>query len=263
MDKSELIQYIHNADSITPEKVEEVKSIVVQFPCFHAALLLYLKGLWVTGNPDFIKELDLISISVPNRRVLYTLLKGDDSGFEQSEGEKKSSVNTFDLIDAFLAKTVGDAEQKEQTSDSNTLKYEALVSIDYLQSQMLKKRKDINADENQTEENAEMEQPSEKKLKRQDLIDSFLSESSTNGFSMRTAENTNIEDETTTESDIAVRPLEKSYFTETLARIYIKQKRYDKALQIIKNLNLKFPEKNIYFADQIRYLEKLIINTKK
>jgi hypothetical protein len=26
---------------------------------------------------------------------------------------------------------------------------------------------------------------------------------------------------------------------------------------------LKYPEKNVYFADQIRFLEKLIINTKK
>ena len=33
--------------------------------------------------------------------------------------------------------------------------------------------------------------------------------------------------------------------------------------EIIKNLNLKYPEKNVYFADQIRFLEKLIINTKK
>jgi thioredoxin-like negative regulator of GroEL len=57
--------------------------------------------------------------------------------------------------------------------------------------------------------------------------------------------------------------LEDSCLTETLARIYIKQKRYDKALQIIKNLSLKYPEKNVYFADQIRFLEKLIINTKK
>ena len=44
---------------------------------------------------------------------------------------------------------------------------------------------------------------------------------------------------------------------------YVKQKRYDRALQIIKSLSLNYPEKNIYFADQIRFLEKLIINNKK
>ena len=57
--------------------------------------------------------------------------------------------------------------------------------------------------------------------------------------------------------------LEDSYFTETLARIYLKQRRYGKALEIIRSLYLNFPNKSIYFADQIRYLEKLVrINQK-
>ena len=58
-------------------------------------------------------------------------------------------------------------------------------------------------------------------------------------------------------------PLDDTYFTETLARIYLKQHRYDKALEIIRSLYLNFPNKSIYFADQIRYLEKLVrINQK-
>ena len=52
------------------------------------------------------------------------------------------------------------------------------------------------------------------------------------------------------------------YFTETLAKIYIKQGNYSKALEIISQLNLNYPKKNAYFADQIRFLEKLIINNK-
>ncbi|KAA6316466.1 hypothetical protein EZS27_033229, partial [termite gut metagenome] len=51
-------------------------------------------------------------------------------------------------------------------------------------------------------------------------------------------------------------------FTETLAKIYIKQKKYTKALEIIKNLSMKNSKKDAYFADQIRFLEKLITNTK-
>ena len=54
--------------------------------------------------------------------------------------------------------------------------------------------------------------------------------------------------------------LEPQFFTETLAAIYIKQKKYERALEIIRSLYLKYPEKNIYFADQIRFLEKLIRN---
>ena len=55
---------------------------------------------------------------------------------------------------------------------------------------------------------------------------------------------------------------DEEYFTETLARIYIKQGRYQKALDIITRLSGKYPHKNAYFADQIRFLEKLIINNK-
>ena len=56
---------------------------------------------------------------------------------------------------------------------------------------------------------------------------------------------------------------DSGYFTETLARIYIKQGRYSKALEIIRRLNLIYPKKSRYFADQIRFLEKLIINDNK
>ena len=55
---------------------------------------------------------------------------------------------------------------------------------------------------------------------------------------------------------------EEEYFTETLARIYIKQGRYQRALDIITRLSEHYPKKNAYFADQIRFLEKLIINSK-
>ena len=56
---------------------------------------------------------------------------------------------------------------------------------------------------------------------------------------------------------------ENSFFTETLANIYIKQGKYDKALEIIKRLCLEYPNKNRYFADQIRFLEKIIKYTKR
>ena len=44
----------------------------------------------------------------------------------------------------------------------------------------------------------------------------------------------------------------------SFAKILIKNGNYAKALDIISELNLKFPEKSIYFADQMRFLKKLI-----
>ena len=115
---------------------------------------------------------------------------------------------------------------------------------------------------------SEKEEEEEVRLQHHDLIDSFIKneEQRTPGSGL------NLDMETTgapVPGNLAEleenqhKPLDDSYFTETLAHIYVKQKRYEKALQIIKNLNLQYPEKNVYFAAQIRFLEKLIINTKK
>lgn len=49
-----------------------------------------------------------------------------------------------------------------------------------------------------------------------------------------------------------------SLLSESLAKIFIKQGRYERAYEIIYNLSLKYPKKSIYFADQLRFLQKLI-----
>lgn len=49
-------------------------------------------------------------------------------------------------------------------------------------------------------------------------------------------------------------------FTETLARIYIKQGKYERAYQIIERLYNQHPHKSAYYVDQLRFLEKLMLN---
>ena len=53
-----------------------------------------------------------------------------------------------------------------------------------------------------------------------------------------------------------------SLMTETLARIYLEQKNYDKAIQSYKILSLKYPEKSSFFAHQIKAVEELKENNK-
>ena len=50
----------------------------------------------------------------------------------------------------------------------------------------------------------------------------------------------------------------QDYMTETLAKIYVKQGKYEEALKAYKILCLKYPEKISLFADQIKIIKKQI-----
>ena len=92
--------------------------------------------------------------------------------------------------------------------------------------------------------------------KTEQLLDAFLS-SEYRKPEFATAKD-DMQDSFSGDDSDDTEPLDDSYFTETLAYIYLKQRRYDKALEIIRSLYLNFPNKSIYFADQIRYLEKIV-----
>ncbi len=89
-------------------------------------------------------------------------------------------------------------------------------------------------------------------LKHHDLIDSFIT---ANPHIKPVGEASDVETVVLDNTNVT-----DSIFTESLAKIYIKQGQYDKAIRIFEKLNLKYPEKSSYFADQIRFLKKIIEN---
>ena len=61
-------------------------------------------------------------------------------------------------------------------------------------------------------------------------------------------------------SDIEIIPESKikdDLITETLAKIYINQKKYNKAIKAYNILGLKYPKKSSFFADQIKRIKNL------
>jgi hypothetical protein len=85
----------------------------------------------------------------------------------------------------------------------------------------------------------------EKKL---DLIDEFIKNSPKIEFSKEEKSNKEIPIDTNIKDEL---------ITETLAKIYVTQKKFNKAIKAYDILSLKYPKKSSFFADQINYIKKL------
>ncbi len=95
--------------------------------------------------------------------------------------------------------------------------------------------------------------PSEKPGSANDsLIEKFIAENPSIGPLSADFPHVDISEESVREHE--------GLFTETLARIYIKQGYYSKAIFAYEKLILKYPEKRLYFAAQINEIKKLSTN---
>lgn len=247
MDITELIKHPEQLDR---ETLYELRSTLALYPYFQTARLLMLQNLYLLHDPSFDEELRRAAIYITDRKVIFRLVEAAHYRLPQrqrdNEAEKEKSeedINrTINLIDNFL-----DSIPKEEVKEGKKKRRPtpADAAVDYV-AYLLESEEDSDKDG----ENVPL-------LKGQSLIDTFIENdkgkivlSETPQFTPETEAN-GINEE---------KDGDESYFTETLARIYIKQGRYSKALEIIKRLSLNYPKKNAYFADQIRFLEKLIIN---
>lgn len=243
----------------------ELRSLLARYPYYQPARLLLLKNLYLLHDPTFDEELRRAAVYITERQRLFDLTEGphyqlrDDQAAEHEAAKHEATKHeaakhesseqgapegdrTAALIDSFLDQLPGEEGEETQPKpqDQPVVKRKptpADATIDYVAYLM------------EAGDEAPQETP---QLKGQELIDDFIN---------KEKGKISLQDETEYEpEEETVEDEGSSYFTETLARIYIKQGRYSKALEIIQRLYLEYPKKNRYFADQIRFLQKLILN---
>ena len=276
MEMQRLDEWINNPDLMGSDTLEELRSIILRYPYFQTAWLLYIKNLYLIKHPSFKDELRRGALYVADLSVLFYFVEGNSFSFPKSEykeSEKQvANDRTLDLINRFLSEIPNDKGLSSELSIpvDSVMDYSSLLLL--------------NSAENGRKEVDNTALP----LKGQALIDDFIEKSESgmlsSGNNMTGAVGNGNEKDEFSDEDLVVidddnnaGPVDDAmdgnaeaadetgddnYLTETLAKIYVKQQRYDKALEIIKKLNLKYPKKNAYFADQMRFLERLIINAK-
>jgi hypothetical protein len=190
------------------------------------------------------------------KNLLSKIIKNFNPEDEKQTLELKKILNSypyFQFVSAYLLKTL-----KIQGKES----FNELLPKTALLSNNRKLLRDwlISSQEIVTPENSKMEKYSfldwfdiindevpkvEKKL---DLIDQFIKNSPKIKFS---------NDEKTETQIMIDTKIKDQLITETLAKIYVSQKKFNKAIKAYDILSLKYPKKSSFFADQIVYIKKL------
>ncbi len=225
---------------------KQLRQLVERYPYYQAARLLWLRALFEEHDPTFGQELRRASVYIPSRKVLYNLIEAErlkpqpESKVRHADTDiDETGDRTYSLIDSFLSSN----PEEEASARKRKARPTVDAATDYI-SYMLQIEEDANT---------EAESKEVPITYAQQILDDFLEQGkiTIQEHPDEELQKPQIDSGTTKENEV---------LTETLARIYIKQGKYDKALEIIRRLSLKYPKKNRYFADQIRYLEKLIEN---
>lgn len=250
----DLYQYIGHPELLDHDSLYELRSLLARFPFYQSARLLYLQNLYLLHDSSFGEELRKAAIYVADCRALFDMIEGKNyviTPHERSLSEESALQNsdrTLSLINDFLSTLPAEGTEHKKVPVNPATDYVAyLMQMDDVASE-----EKLTNESNRTDDLISQFISSHPSAERVELPDNPVLAPEVN----ETSGSMNNREETDTEI------LEESCLTETLAKIYIRQRRYSKALEIIRRLNLKNPKKSAYFADQMRFLEKLIINNK-
>ena len=241
----EMTELIRHPEKMDRDTLYELRSTLALHPYYQTVRLLMLQNLYLLHDISFNEELRRAAIYITDRKTIFQMIEAAHYQLRNIEhhGDTPATNRTVELIDSFLDSIPADEDGKPLRKPTP-----ADAAVDYV-SYLLET----------TGDNSTLQTP---QMKGQNLIDNFLEQEQ--GRIMLNLADTSDFSDTTGQTDVSNiesdEEIEEEYFTETLARIYIKQGRYQKALDIIGRLNQQFPKKNAYFADQMRFLEKLIIN---
>ncbi|MCW9038477.1 hypothetical protein [Altibacter sp.] len=271
---------------IKKEDLKELETVIQRYPYFQSARALRLKELKNNNSFLYNEALKVTAAYTTDRDILFEYITSQN--FIQNEiseaiQQHDEHVLTLDVKSEDVSEEVSlalDRQMKEELKKAEAIlnpnlfqrklesikeivetpaeKKEATVQPDaplefkkedtHSFSEWLKLTKAQPIDRSSEEKTAK-ENTSDKERKFE-LIEKFIQQNPKLQPASEAAPRKDLAEPFTQPAD--------ALMTETLAKVYMQQKNYLKAIQAYKILILKYPEKSGFFADQIRAIKKLI-----
>ncbi len=286
-----------NPQDISQEHQRELSDVIEKHPYFQSARALHLKGLKNSNSFLYNDSLKLTAAYTADRNILFEYITSDhfiQNEISEVIQQHDDSVIEMEVISENISEQVSveiDNQIKEELKKAEAIlnpdlfhkKEDAikeLIEVNKTETNTTKETiQEVELEENQpldfTKEDPhsfsewlkltsatpivreEIKETSSVKKQKFELIDKFIQDkpklkqrinTPNNGANKEVHENLAAQYSQTSEA----------LMTETLAKVYLQQKNFKKALQAYNILSLKYPEKSGFFADQIRAINKQI-----
>lgn len=256
MDKTSLLELLENPKNINRNKTNEIQQVLEKYPYFQSLSCVYLKLLYANNHPLYNLNLKKVAAHTSDREILFDFITEEE--FEQievakqvkkiSNESKESEDNHF--MDLATAEKITSPDLFEKPKVENLSNKKENLNFDqtdklsfneWLKITKMKpiKRKSPKTNLKETEEHR----------KKFNLIDNFLANNPKIDAKKEMNKTKKINPKTQPSSQL---------MTETLAKVYEEQNRYDKAIQAYNILILNNPEKSGLFANQIERIKQII-----
>ena len=283
MNITEYLTLINNPNAINDTQTSSLEKIVAEFPYFQSARALRLKGLYNEESFRYNYELKSTAAHTTDRTILFdfiisdTFTRIDKNLYEQKLAEiNEIDVDATELI--FKEEKIGSRENSLEQSILTSIK-EASPSEDTNPDSSIEEKLNIGKPlvfsltekysfeewlqlskihpivrENTAPKEEKTSSIDPKKQKKLELIDKFI-EANPKIPQIKKDTEPSFKFESSSENSPYL-------MTETLARVYLEQNKYDKAIQAYEILILKYPEKSSFFANRISDIKILQQNNK-
>lgn len=267
MTRDQLLKNIGDPSLLDERTLGELREILEEYPYFQSAHLLFVFNLQKQNNFRFATQLKTGAVYATDRSVLYRLLNPGpekkhipDHSLEIGVISHPEQTTSIELSDEG-AEVLSEPAEPMPRSVNQDLKNQAdLLNFDLPDNAYTLEGTETEAEKPLADLAKEISHHGTKsdhfKVPEQkaSLIDRFIQDNP--AFTVRPPEPSGIAEKINRQLDNAAEGDE--YMTETLARIYVKQGLYQKAITAFRKLSVKYPEKSVYFARQIDEVTNLL-----